>query len=304
MTDWGSDAVSYLIPEEVYPVMFSETGLPSRTSWSVTLNGSTNLSMTDTLTFAEPNGTFPFAVGSIPGYTITTPTGYVTVNGTNVTAAVLFVPTPPETYSVDFAESGLVPGTTWAVDFDNVTEQGNGAQIDFGGIPNGTYLFTVPPVSGYYETPSAGRIGVVGGGHTENVGFTAIPPHVEASASWNEVSATGLCGPPGAYSLTVRLFGNGTGGTPPYTYSWNFGDGSPVSTLQDPEHTYTSYPYVTTLTVADHDGNQSNASVTIEGVVTTCPTAAPPLVAWTVLVLAISAGVGIAAAMAAHRRKQ
>lgn len=286
-----------------YPIEFREVGLLTGANWSVTLNGTRESSTESSISFEESNGTYPFVVGSIAGYTITTPAGNITVNGTNVTLAVTFISIPPETYSVAFAESGLAPGTTWAVDFNNQTEQGNGTQIEFGRIPNGTYLFTIPPVKDYSVMPSIGRIGISGGGHVENVVFTAIPPYVVASASWNQVSATGLCGPPGAYSLTVRFFGNATGGTPPYSYSWNFGDGSPASALQNPEHTFTGYPYVGTLTVTDHQGNESNASVTIPEIFAPCATAAPPPVTWSALVLAISAGFGIAAALAAYRRK-
>jgi YVTN family beta-propeller protein len=89
VVDWGSDTLSYLIPEEVYPVLFSETGLPNGTNWSVTLNGSTNSSTNNTTTFAEPNGTYSYSIAPVPGYSVTAPTGNVTVNGANVTASVL-----------------------------------------------------------------------------------------------------------------------------------------------------------------------------------------------------------------------
>ncbi len=290
--------------ERQFEVTFGTAGLPTGTRWAVTLNGSTNESSTSSVDFAEPNGTYPYTVGAIAGYAIATPSGYITVNGRNVTVTVQFTPLPPETYMVYFTESGLAAGTSWAVDFNNVTQRGNGAQIDFGGIPNGTFSFIVPAVSGYYEAPSFGLIGIVGGNHTENVVFTVIPPHVEASATWNEVSATGLCGPPGTYSLTVHLFGNATGGTLPYTYSWDFGDGSPVSALQNPEHTYTTYPYIATLTVTDARGNQSSTSVTIPGVTATCTTVVPVVLQPSLIVLGIGAGLGIVVGLVAYRRKE
>lgn len=44
------------------------------------------------------------------------------------------------------------------------------------------------------------------------------------------------------------------GGTPGYTYEWNFGDGSAVSTEESPVHTYAaSGSYTVTLTVTDQD---------------------------------------------------
>src|SRR5207247_1172532 len=42
------------------------------------------------------------------------------------------------------------------------------------------------------------------------------------------------------------------------SYSWNFGDGSPVSTLQNPSHTYAAGgSYTVTLQVTDNQGAQS-----------------------------------------------
>lgn len=48
------------------------------------------------------------------------------------------------------------------------------------------------------------------------------------------------------------------GGIPGYTYEWNFGDGSAVSTEEAPVHTYTtSGSYTVTLTVTDQDSTVS-----------------------------------------------
>nr|WP_294936760.1 gliding motility-associated C-terminal domain-containing protein [uncultured Flavobacterium sp.] len=54
-------------------------------------------------------------------------------------------------------------------------------------------------------------------------------------------------------SSVVTFENETTGGIAPYTYSWDFGDGSPVSTLPNPTHTfaYPGGPYTVTLTVTD-----------------------------------------------------
>ena len=52
----------------------------------------------------------------------------------------------------------------------------------------------------------------------------------------------------------ISFLGYAFGGTEPYTYSWNFGDGT-TSSQQDPVHTYDSKgKYTVTLTVTDDDG--------------------------------------------------
>ncbi len=64
-----------------YAVTFSESGLPSGTTWSVTLNSQTLSSTTSTITFNEPNGTYAYTVGAVVGYTASPSSGTVTVNG-------------------------------------------------------------------------------------------------------------------------------------------------------------------------------------------------------------------------------
>lgn len=52
----------------------------------------------------------------------------------------------------------------------------------------------------------------------------------------------------------VAFNNNSAGGTPGYTYEWDFGDGSAISTEEAPVHTYaTSGSYTVTLTVTDQD---------------------------------------------------
>ena len=62
---------------------------------------------------------------------------------------------------------------------------------------------------------------------------------------------------------------------PNFTYEWDFDDGSPVSTEQDPMHTYTEVgEYTATLTVTDPETEeQGTASVEINvNEPSTCPT--------------------------------
>ncbi|MEO6702796.1 MAG: PKD domain-containing protein, partial [Jatrophihabitantaceae bacterium] len=71
--------------------------------------------------------------------------------------------------------------------------------------------------------------------------------------------------------LSVSFTGSATGGTAPYSYSWNFGDGSAVSATQNPSHTYNAACTCTaTLTVTDSSSPvktaTSSTTVTVSAV--------------------------------------
>jgi len=71
VANYGSNTVSVIStsPQAIkkYSVTFTESGLPSGTSWSVTLNGNTESSTTNTISFSEPNGTYSYVVASVTG---------------------------------------------------------------------------------------------------------------------------------------------------------------------------------------------------------------------------------------------
>ena len=66
----------------------------------------------------------------------------------------------------------------------------------------------------------------------------------------------------GSVPLTVSFTGGAKGGSPPYSYAWQFGDGQGAS-LQDPSHTYQGQgTFLATLQVTDSAGNSAWAYVT------------------------------------------
>ena len=76
-----------------YGVTFTETGLPSGTSWSVSFNGILKNSATATIVFNSTNGTNNYTVGDVSGYTASPSASTVTVNGATVNQAVTFTST-------------------------------------------------------------------------------------------------------------------------------------------------------------------------------------------------------------------
>ena len=76
-----------------YAVSLTESGLPLGTTWSVTLDGSTQFSDINSIAFREPNGTHSFGVGTVTGYSVTPSSGSVTVVGGNQNQTLAFAQT-------------------------------------------------------------------------------------------------------------------------------------------------------------------------------------------------------------------
>jgi PKD repeat protein len=86
------------------------------------------------------------------------------------------------------------------------------------------------------------------------------------------VAANPTCG---IAPLNVIFTGSASGGVPPYTYSWNFGDGSPADAQQNPSHSYLSAGiYNAVLTVHDSAAHVATASVAVSATVPLQATAA------------------------------
>ena len=70
-------------------------------------------------------------------------------------------------------------------------------------------------------------------------------------------NTTLICHPSGTVNFTSSITG-----TPSYTYTWSFGDGSPSSTLADPSHLYGAPgSYTVKLTVTDGNGCEDSISL-------------------------------------------
>jgi YVTN family beta-propeller protein len=145
----------------LYPLTFVETGLPGGTNWSVDAGGVGEASTTSRIPFSVPNETYAFTVGEVPGYSISSASGNVTVAGAPVTEYLTFSPIPPS-YPVIFVESGLPHLTYWSVNFPPTIERRNGTQIEFN-ESNGTYAYNVSGPVDYEANPTNGRVLVQGG---------------------------------------------------------------------------------------------------------------------------------------------
>ena len=156
--------------QETYSVVFTESGLPGGTNWSVTFAGTPQNTTGSGLTFTEPNGTYSFVLGLVPGYSPSPGFGSKTVNGAGVSVGIAFTVV---TYAVTFSESGLPGSTSWSVTIGVTTHTSTGAAVLFA-EPNGTYGYSIGLVPGYAPASPTGSVVVNGGPLSTAVPFTQI----------------------------------------------------------------------------------------------------------------------------------
>ncbi len=112
------------------------------------------------------------------------------------------------------------------------------------------------PKAGSYT----GLINLTGAAGQTNVATVTISVTSSGSSFFVSVAANPTSG---TAPLTVTFVTSQNGGTPPFNYSWSFGDGSGAYTM-NPTHTYSTVgTYLAGLVVTDKNGNISSASVSI-----------------------------------------
>ncbi|WP_390529129.1 hypothetical protein [Sulfurisphaera ohwakuensis] len=142
-----------------HQVTFVETGLPPGTVWSVTFNGQekSSSSSSSTITFNVTPGTYSYSVGGVSGYTVSEPTGVVTVTTSNVIINIVFTPVP-KLYNLTFTESGLPAGIVWSVTLNGTTKISTSNTITFE-VQSGIYSYQVNSTY-YIPSLSQGTIDV------------------------------------------------------------------------------------------------------------------------------------------------
>jgi hypothetical protein len=131
----------------IHSVTFNEVGLPSGTTWSVILNGSTQSSTTSSIVFYEPNGTYSYITEAIPGWSPTPTSGSVTLNR-NISIEITFI---IKTYEVTFEESGLQSGGIWYLNLTGYNSSGPIRTSTYSvALVNGTYYYTTSQDENYF----------------------------------------------------------------------------------------------------------------------------------------------------------
>ncbi|MGC8497134.1 MAG: YncE family protein [Thermoplasmata archaeon] len=163
-------SITILWTRVTYQISFKESGLPSGTRWDVTLNNTTNSSTSNVINFIEPNGTYSFVIGTVPGYRTANKTGQIFVNGGNAVRNIVW---SVNTYSISFVESGLRAGTLWSVTLNGALSSSKSTNISFS-EPNGSYSYTIDNINGYIANNYSGTITVNGANITVSVSWFPI----------------------------------------------------------------------------------------------------------------------------------
>lgn len=152
---------------------------------------------------------------------------------------------PPYKFSWSGTPSGCNPGT---VDL-NCTTSGPGTYI---------VRVSVSDAAGNHNSTAAN--------------FTVNPSIVLLAGYQGFFACTGTVG-----SLQDNFSANVTGGTPPYAYSWSFGDASPGVNGSRINHVYVSSGnYTARVSVNDSGGASANYSLKVSATFGSCGAAAPP----------------------------
>jgi len=230
--DDGNDRVLGYIPAS-YSLSVSESGLPSGTAWSITVNGTTYATSASSLTVPEYNGSYAWSAPSVSGFLVSgVASGTTTVNGAGVSLALSF---QAVTYAVTFAETGLPVGTNWSVQIDGSAYSSSAASLSVA-LPNGTYGYTLLGVPGFIPTATVGSLTIASAGASQSVTYipftyditfteSGLPSGTPWSVTVNGVVFAGVSvsllipEPNGSFSFQV-------GSVPNYTATPGSGSGS------------------------------------------------------------------------------
>ncbi len=176
-----------------YTITFTESGLPTGTLWSVSVNGSYAhgaVAPSSVIYLGYPNGQYPYVVSVVGYYTVSPATGTVTVASANVAQPVAFTAIP--TYAVTFTETGLPTGASWSVDL-NVSSATVAAPTTISlSVPAGVNDYFVSTSAYYSAHPAFGSVSVTTAGASVGITFSAIPPLANYTVNFTETGLPAL----------------------------------------------------------------------------------------------------------------
>ncbi len=108
-----SQNLLFTIQAGIYQILFLENGVAGGTNWSATFNGTTETaSAPNAIVFYEPNGSYHYSIGVVPGYTSNLTVGNTTIHGVGIVYSVGFTgpPSPGPSSAAAFPWTWLLGG--------------------------------------------------------------------------------------------------------------------------------------------------------------------------------------------------
>jgi thermopsin len=161
-------------------VTFVEIGLEAGVIWGFVIDGITVYANTPTVVLSLFDGSFPYSILPIGGYSISPANGTLDLSQAPGSVAVTFTWIPAE-YALTFTATGLPGSTTWWVTVNGATESSATAMIVFNET-NGTYTWSVAPVAGLLLVGGSGTTPIQGQGASVTVVFETPAPAVYSVA--------------------------------------------------------------------------------------------------------------------------
>ena len=155
-----TELITFTPTAKTYPVTFYTGNLTAGQVWSVTVNGVTQSSNTNTVgPFNLENGTYSFSIPNVGHWYATPFKGTFTVSGNHLRNNITF----SYGYVVSFKAEYLPLYVPWSVTFNGVTNSttGSSAYVNFS-IKNGSYSYSINIAPDWTVSPASGTVTVSG----------------------------------------------------------------------------------------------------------------------------------------------
>ncbi len=162
-----------------YAVTFTETGLPTGSTWYVNVSGTSPVAVSSVSAILElANASYTYSLASADKeYAPTVPNGSFTVNGTPLSFNVEFV---PEEFPATFGAAGLPADTVWYVNVTGAPSTSSTTSSATLELPNGSYAFSIASSNKMYApSPAGGTFRVTGASVAESIEFALVVYAVE-----------------------------------------------------------------------------------------------------------------------------
>lgn len=154
-----------------YNISFDSSGLPSGTTWTMTVNGILEKTDGSSLNYSAIPGTYDYSVSPVADYyPASNASGSVSMTDSAISVSIMWL---PYLYPVTFTESALPSGTQWYVNLSDGTHLSSAGHNMVDYLPVGQYNYTFGSVNSSWHG-SSGSFSITGSSEVLNLIFTPV----------------------------------------------------------------------------------------------------------------------------------